>query len=439
MAGEGMTNYLGVVGSNAAFPDKGTIMIQDFTKGTSHTIMLVEVPDEAAVEWTRPEDFRIETKEPVKKLVGLRKQGFLTAFADGAPQFVSEDIPEKLLRFLFNRDTEDENFQACKPWLRFVPPAAGARRSGSPQPEQLSKTAGGKKQMPYLMMYPVGDLVCPTPNVVAVTEKQVYALPPVVAVTEKQVYAPPPSHHPAPPPEGVVAAAGQQFHKPALPPGEPDFKSLVDLIVSTVSPKTWQQNGGQGTITHSKPNLCIVVSQTQEVQAEIADLLGQLRQMGNIGVCLETRFITLDADSCSKIGVNHDSVVLDRSKASDLINLVQKRQDARLLQVPRVTLINGQAALFSEPANGHTSKSCKVQAIISHDRRHVRLTVMGERSSNTGQIAVNVKDGESLVVNLSRRLAGDVSATAMVAHGTEILLLITPQICINEAEEAARP
>ncbi|MHB1037203.1 MAG: M56 family metallopeptidase [Pirellulales bacterium] len=125
-AGEGKTNYLGVVGPNAAFPNKGTLMPYDLTDGTSLTIMLVEVPDEAAVEWTRPEDFPIDTKEPVKKLVGLRTGGFLTAFADGAPQFVSEGIPPKALRFLLIRNDGEPliNTPDWKPWFRFVPPAA---------------------------------------------------------------------------------------------------------------------------------------------------------------------------------------------------------------------------------------------------------------------------------------------------------------------------
>ena len=128
-AGKGKTNYLGVVGPNAAFPNKGTIMVQDFTDGTSSTIMLVEVPDEAAVEWTRPEDFSIDTKEPVKKLVGLRKGGFLTAFADGAPQFISDGItPKNLQLLLIRNDHELVSREDLRTWVRFVPPAAEENR-----------------------------------------------------------------------------------------------------------------------------------------------------------------------------------------------------------------------------------------------------------------------------------------------------------------------
>ena len=125
-AEEGKTNYLGVVGPSAAFPEKGTITIVDFTDGTSGTIMLVEVPDEAAVEWTRPEDFPADTKEPAKKLVGLRKGGFLTVFADAAPEFISDAIGPETLRQLMTRNGRElVPPEDRKRWVHFVRPATG--------------------------------------------------------------------------------------------------------------------------------------------------------------------------------------------------------------------------------------------------------------------------------------------------------------------------
>lgn len=123
-AGEGKTNYLGVVGPNAAFPEKETITVIDFFDGTSDTIMLVEAPDEAAVEWTRPKDFPVGTREPAKILTGLREGGFLTAFADGAPQFVSNDITsDTLQRLLIRNDREPVPYDEVRRSVRFVSPA----------------------------------------------------------------------------------------------------------------------------------------------------------------------------------------------------------------------------------------------------------------------------------------------------------------------------
>ena len=146
-AGVGKTNYLGIVGPGAAFPDKGMIAVPDFTDGTSNTIMLVEVPDEAAVEWTKPEDFPIDTKKPVKKLVGLRKKGFLTAFADGSPRFISEDITPKMLRLLLIRnDGSVINYRDLKTIARELTLAVKRSRS-QPLPPPPPPAAVEKKDL----------------------------------------------------------------------------------------------------------------------------------------------------------------------------------------------------------------------------------------------------------------------------------------------------
>jgi hypothetical protein len=56
-----------------------------------------------------------------------------------------------------------------------------------------------------------------------------------------------------------------------------DFDSLIELITTTVAPKSWDCNGGQGPIAVYPPDLSLVVSQTQEVHGEIAALLAKLR------------------------------------------------------------------------------------------------------------------------------------------------------------------
>jgi hypothetical protein len=73
----------------------------------------------------------------------------------------------------------------------------------------------------------------------------------------------------------------------AAPPGpgsypQPgaDFDSLIDLIVSTIDTETWQDNGvGEGEIMPFPSNLSLVISQTQRVHEQIADLLQQLRTL----------------------------------------------------------------------------------------------------------------------------------------------------------------
>ncbi len=83
-----------------------------------------------------------------------------------------------------------------------------------------------------------------------------------------------------------------------------DFDSLIELITSTISPTSWTDSGGTGSIAPFETNLTLVVSQTQEIHEQIADLLNQLRRLQDLQVTIEVRFITLNDDFFEQIGVN---------------------------------------------------------------------------------------------------------------------------------------
>lgn len=83
-----------------------------------------------------------------------------------------------------------------------------------------------------------------------------------------------------------------------------DFDKLIDLIKTTVSPETWDDGGGTGTISSFNVNLSLVVSQTQEVHEQIANLLEQLRRLQDLQITIECRFITLSDAFYERIGVD---------------------------------------------------------------------------------------------------------------------------------------
>jgi len=93
---------------------------------------------------------------------------------------------------------------------------------------------------------------------------------------------------------------------PAVGGAQADFQSLIELIQQTVAPQTWNTVGGQGAIQPFNTNLSIVVSQTQEVHDEIADLLQQLRRLQDLQVAIEVRFIRLNDTFFERIGVDFD-------------------------------------------------------------------------------------------------------------------------------------
>ena len=53
-----------------------------------------------------------------------------------------------------------------------------------------------------------------------------------------------------------------------------DFDSLEDLIRSTVQSSSWDEVGGPGSMAHLRNGDLLVVSQTQEIQDDVAGLLG---------------------------------------------------------------------------------------------------------------------------------------------------------------------
>jgi general secretion pathway protein D len=185
----------------------------------------------------------------------------------------------------------------------------------------------------YSVSYPVADLVIPIPNfssdglgITGALRDGYSRLSPRNGASVQ--YGPPPVGI-----NGVSRAAGDaaidpaslaQFQaagnapamgsSPSIPFGPPtggggtqaDFQSLIDLIQNTVSPQTWNTVGGQGAIQPFATNLSIVVSQTQEVHEEIADLLEQLRRLQDLQVTIEVRFIRLNDTFFERIGVDFD-------------------------------------------------------------------------------------------------------------------------------------
>ncbi len=106
----------------------------------------------------------------------------------------------------------------------------------------------------------------------------------------------------------VGGGAGGGFGSPAAGnaggASQEDFDKLMDLITTTVSPETWEANSGTGTISSFNVNLSLVVSQTQEVHEQIANLLEQLRRLQDLQITIECRFISLSDSFYERIGVD---------------------------------------------------------------------------------------------------------------------------------------
>jgi prepilin-type processing-associated H-X9-DG protein len=106
VAGEGKTRYLTPRGPNTVFRGAEPVKINEITDGTSNTIIVVDVGDERAVTWTKPEDWEIGP-DPKAASGGIfsahggrTARGTNAAYADGSVHFLRETIKPATLRNL---------------------------------------------------------------------------------------------------------------------------------------------------------------------------------------------------------------------------------------------------------------------------------------------------------------------------------------------------
>lgn len=292
-----------------------------------------------------------------------------------------------------------------------------------------------------------------------------------------------------------------------------DFDTLIQLIESTIAPDTWDAVGGPGAIESFPTNLSLVISQTQDVHEQIADLLEQLRRLQDLQVTIEVRFITLNDNFFERIGVDFDFdiddnvtalpgddsgpsvsiglgpdgnptpdfdfsftqdsfaatvpsfggygtgasaanfgfAILSDIEAFFLVQAATGSDRNNVLSAPKVTLFNGQAASVSDvsqrpfvtslvPVVGDFAAahqpvivvlsegtSLGVQAVVSSDRRFVRLTLV-PMFSQIGEVEEFTFDGKtttntgSNVVDASGNPTGSKDNTQTTTEGTTVQL-----------------
>lgn len=102
-AKQGLSTYRVLSGEETVFPGREGLPMKEIKDGTSNTIMIVEVADENAALWTKPEGFPFDPVNPATGLGGQFEGGFDAAFCDGSVRFISETVDRKTLRALFTR------------------------------------------------------------------------------------------------------------------------------------------------------------------------------------------------------------------------------------------------------------------------------------------------------------------------------------------------
>jgi hypothetical protein len=131
---DGRTVYLTPRGDQTVFPGDKLVPFQQITDGLSNTIAIVELDDDFAVPWTKPDDWKFDPDHPsggvrgaknrlkalleqggntrVKPLVGDHYTGgFYAAFCDGAVRFISDKTSDANVKLAFiKNDGENVRF-----------------------------------------------------------------------------------------------------------------------------------------------------------------------------------------------------------------------------------------------------------------------------------------------------------------------------------------
>jgi type II secretory pathway component GspD/PulD (secretin) len=116
-------------------------------------------------------------------------------------------------------------------------------------------------------------------------------------------------------------------------PTQTQEDTLIKLIQSTVAPRSWSEMGGPGTIDYFPLTMSLVISQTPDIQEQIADLLAALRRLQDQEVAVEVRFITVNENFFERIGVNFNVNILDSSSNHRLEPLLTSGQFANAGQI----------------------------------------------------------------------------------------------------------
>ena len=137
------TNLLLPANRNCFFPTEVATRKQNIEDGPENTIMLVEVNDDMAVEWTAPEDFNAGP-EDLKRFIGsLRKDGTFAAWGNGWPVLLSKKVTDQQLAAAFTAAKGDATVSG----EIHRPISTGPVSSGSVAAKKAPpKTTSGPKQ-----------------------------------------------------------------------------------------------------------------------------------------------------------------------------------------------------------------------------------------------------------------------------------------------------
>jgi hypothetical protein len=127
---------------------------------------------------------------------------------------------------------------------------------------------------------------------------------------------------------------------------------LIRLITNTIAPTSWADVGGPGTIDYFPRSMALVVSQTRDVQDQIAELLASLRRLQDDQVAIELRVVTISPETAEYLlhyygidwRLDPPATFFSDAQLFQFMEALQQDKHTDIMQAPKLTLFNGQTS-----------------------------------------------------------------------------------------------
>ena len=193
-----------------------------------------------------------------------------------------------------------------------------------------------------------------------------------------------------------------------------------------MSPSSWKDSSGTGTIEYFPLGKALVVNNTSRVQAQVKSLLETMRRVQAVQIVAETKIITVNAACFVKLQgflpqlKNDSHAILTDAETRKLIRQAQDDAETGVMQTPKITFFPGQRFGFaSDPGF-----DLKLNALVAANLQHLDLDVKATIGKLNFTKALRMEDGETL-------------AQSKRSGGGYLIFLITPRVLIEVEEEVA--
>lgn len=246
-----------------------------------------------------------------------------------------------------------------------------------------------------------------------------------------------PPERPTGPMKAIYAVADLVVPIMGLDPQENKTKEdwLIGKIVRSISPASWQANGGVGTVQYSPKSHSLTVTNSASVQAQVKGLLETMRRMQDVEVAASTSVISLgDAgfrtirEFLPKLPKDGQAVLSD-VEAFALTRKAGDHADTHIVQAPKITVFPGQRVQISMDLSRNAAAVGKMQAkLTAHvavNLQHIDLDVKARVGKTDFAASERVIDGATL-------------AQVQREGNRYLVLLVTPRVILNiDAETGA--